>query len=155
MIELNTGDQVADLHASTRKRPRPRETKLLQVLASGNARSVSDAMLQAGINPSSTSIRRRLGEGGDLRKQLDKALDAAGLTLPRILNKLAAKIDAQKTIIVDKAPFPTEDNDAQLRAVEQVLKLHDRTGKLPAIEQGGQGASTITVNVLVMAERES
>ena len=132
--------------------PRPREAKLVQILASGDASTVSQAMMQAGINPHSTSIRRRLAEGGDLRQQLDEALEAAGLTLPRVLQKLNAKMDATRIISVDKKAIETEDNDAQLRATEQVIKLHDRAGTLPSAQEGS-GSSNITVNVLVMGEK--
>src|ERR1700693_4938376 len=81
--------------------PRPREQKLLQVLGDGTARSVTDAMRLAQINPASSAIRTRLAPGGDLREELDRQLIAAGLTLPRILEKLNAKMDATKLISVN------------------------------------------------------
>ena len=134
------------------KSPRVREQKLLVNLVSGQARSVTDAMLKAGINPSSTAIRNRLAPGGDLRAELDKQLIAAGIDLPRILKKLSLKIDATKTISIDKQALSVEDNDAQLRAVDMAIKLTDRAGKLPA-EQEASATSTITVNVLVVQDR--
>lgn len=132
--------------------PRPREAKLLAHLADGTARSVSDAMLKAGFNPSSTAIRERLRPGGDLREELERQLIDAGLSLPRIMQKLSAKIDAKKLVAINKEAISTDDNDAQLRAVAQVIDLHERTGKLPGNEAGGNGGSHITVNVLMMAE---
>ncbi len=134
--------------------PRPKEQRLVAVLADGTARSITDAMLKAGINPASSSIRERLAPGGDLREQLEQAMEKAGLTLPRILDKLNAKMDATRLINVGKQAISTEDNDAQLRATELVIKLHDRTGKLPTAQEGSSG-SNITVNVLVMGEKDA
>ncbi len=133
--------------------PRPREQKLVAILAEGTARSVTDAMMKAGINPASTAIRERLAPGGDLREQLEQAMDLAGLTLPRVLDKLNAKMDAKRLVSIGKEAIETEDNDAQLRATEQVIKLHDRAGTLPSAQEGS-GSSHITVNVLVMGEKE-
>jgi len=135
------------------KTPRPREQKLIQILASENPSTLSQAMMQAGINPNSTAIRRRLGEGGDLREQLAEALDAAGLTLPRVLQKLNDKMDSKRLVSIGKEAISTDDNDAQLRATEQVIKLHDRAGNLPAAQESGTSAP-ITVNILVMGEKD-
>lgn len=132
--------------------PRPREQRIIDALVSGEATSVSNALVRAGFNPTSKSIRNRLAPNGDLRLALEKQLDDAGLTMPRIMQKLADKIDAKKYVSINKEARETDDNDAQLRAVAQVIDLHERTGKLPGNESQGNGGSHITVNVLMMAE---
>lgn len=132
--------------------PRPREQKLVAVLADGTARSITDAMRIARINPSSSGIRERLAPGGDLRDQLDKAMETAGLTIPSVLQKLRAKMDSTNTIRVGDEALSTEDNNAQLRATELTIKLLDRAGRLPAEQESVGNNSPITVNVLVIGE---
>lgn len=134
--------------------PRPREQKLIAVLADGTARSITDAMRLAQINPSSSAIRERLAPGGDLRAQLDKAMEAAGLTLPLTMQKLRAKMDATKPLTVAGEAIITEDNDAQLRATDMTIKLLDRAGKLPAEQESLDSGGAITVNVLVIGESQ-
>lgn len=130
------------------KCPRPAEQRLLQSLITGEAKTLSNAMVRAGFNPTSRTIRNRLGPNGDLREQLEKAMDTAGLTLPSCLIKLKAKMDATKPLTIAGEAITTDDNDAQLRAVDMSLKLLDRAGKLPAEQESGSGGSTITVNIM-------
>jgi len=138
--------------SATKRSPRPREQKILDSLISGEASSVSNALVRAGFNPTSSSIRNRLAPGGDLREALDKAMQAEGLTLPFALQKLKSKMDATKTLTIAGEASTQEDNDAQLRATDMTIKLLDRAGKLPA-EQGNEASSSpITVNVLVIGE---
>ena len=127
--------------------PRPRETKLLQAIVEG--KSVNQALIESGFHPKSNQLRARLKPGGDLREELDKALEAAGITLPRTLQRLSDKLDATKTVVLDKVPTNVDDNDAQLRAIEQTLKLHERAGRIPSAEQGGT-----TVKIVVNVQRE-
>jgi hypothetical protein len=139
--------------------PRPREAKLLKALVSGEAKSVNAALIQAGFNRNSTCLRDRLAPGGDLRRVLETQLEEAGLTLPVILDKLRLKLDASKIVKMTKnvttgesEAITADDNDAQLNAVAQTLRLHERTGKLPALVEQGPSTGTITVNVLVMGD---
>jgi hypothetical protein len=132
--------------------PRPREQKLLDILVDGDPRSITDAMLKAGINPSATSIRRRLEEGGDLREQYAERLKKKGLTVDKVLRKTVALMDAKKPVMHDgKVALMTEDNEAQLRATEQGIKLLDRGGLIPAKQDKAAGSTSISVNILVMS----
>lgn len=132
--------------------PRPREQKVINALVSGQAKTLSAAMVQAGFNPTSQTVRNRFLPDGDLRQELNQALETAGITMPFMLLKLFAKLDAKKNVAIGKQAIETDDNDAQLRALEIAIKLHDRTGKLPTAQEGSSG-SNITVNVLVMGEK--
>lgn len=149
----STADQQPIAGENDRPRvPRPREQKLIAVLADGTARSITDAMRLAKINPNSSAIRERLAPGGDLREQLDKAMTEAGLTLPITMQKLRAKMDATKPLTIAGEAIETDDNDAQLRATDMTIKLLDRAGKLPAEQESAGNSSPITVNVLVVSE---
>jgi hypothetical protein len=69
----------------------------------------------------------------------------AGLTLPFALNKLFSKMDAKKQIMMGKVGISVDDNDAQLRATEQVLKLHERSGRIPSNKEQNGGANIIVI----------
>jgi len=128
--------------------PRPREQRVIQALVTGEAKTLSAAMVKAGFNPTSKTVRDRFRPGGDLRGVLDQELTKAGLTLPRILGKVAAKLDARKHVTVAGEAIITDDNDAQLRATDQALRLHERAGTIPASsESHGPGASITVIEV--------
>jgi hypothetical protein len=128
--------------------PRPREQRVIQALVTGEAKTLSAAMVKAGFNPTSRTVRDRFRPGGDLREVLDQELTKAGLTLPRILGKVAAKLDARKHVTVAGEAIITDDNDAQLRATDQALRLHERAGTIPASsESHGPGASITVIEV--------
>jgi|KBSMisStaDraftv2_1062788.scaffolds.fasta_scaffold06274_5 hypothetical protein len=143
------GEQSAPIQKRT---PRPREQKIINSLISGEAKSLSNALVRAGFNPTSSTLRNRFEPGGDLRAELDKNMETAGLTVPFALSKLRAKMDARKHLTVAGEALETEDNDAQLRATDMTIKLLDRAGKLPAEQEAIQGSGQITVNVLVIGE---
>lgn len=135
---------------SSKRTPRPRELKMINALVSGEAKTISAAMVQAGFNPTSRSVRDEFLPGRNLHKQLMDALEEAGITLPFMTKKLYAKIEAKKHMTIAGEATEVDDNDAQLRALDIAIKLHDRAGTLPAMSESGGNGSTITVNVLVM-----
>jgi hypothetical protein len=104
----------------------------------------------ANFRPSG-DMHARFNPGGDLRLELDKQLQTAGLTLEFALQRVRAKIDSKRLVVVNKVAIETEDNDAQLRAIENVLKLHERAGRIPALQEQ-QNQSVITVNILSFNE---
>lgn len=120
--------------------PRPREQRVIQALVTGEAKTLSAAMIKAGFNPTSKTVRDRFTPGGDLREVLDQELTKAGLTLPRILGKVAAKLDAKKHMTVAGDAIIAEDNDAQLRATDQAIRLHERAGTIPGAPQDERGS---------------
>lgn len=132
--------------------PRPREDKLIAELASG--KTVSAALRAAGFHQNSTSLRQRLQPDGDLRKRLITVLKSADITSQRVANRLSSKLDASKTLTIAGNSFTQDDNDAQLRAVEQSVKLLQLAGELPTPLALEGSSSTITVNVMNLNVRE-
>ena len=121
---------------------------LVRALARGL--SVSAAMEAAGYDRNQWRIRKRITDpDGDIRMELSSAMDRAGLTLPRALQKISEKLDATKTLTIAGDAHTQDDNDAQLRAVEQHVKLLERAGMIPSAASES-GSSSITVNVLVV-----
>jgi len=147
------GSSVCTKEPKTRapRTPRPREMKLLNAIVEG-APSLSAAMRIAGFKEDSSAIRERLEQGGDLRETLDKALTDAGLTLPTTLQRLSLKLDAKRHQTIAGVATITDDNDAQLRAIENTLKLHERAGRIPAAQEGPGSGAHITVNVMTWGE---
>jgi len=113
-----------------------REAVVLKALISGNRATVDRALEQTGIT----------------RQELTRQLTEAGLPIMRILRKFAEKLDAKKSLVsrgshgVDT--IESDDNDAQLRAAEGALRLHERAGTIPIAPEGSQGGSHITVNMI-------
>jgi hypothetical protein len=54
-------------------------------------------------------------------------------------------MDAKKQIMMGKVGISVDDNDAQLRATEQVLKLHERSGRIPSNKEQNGGANIIVI----------
>lgn len=140
----------AQLPPEKKRTPRPREQKVISALVSGESKTLSNALITAGFHPCSTTLRDRFAPGGDLRQELDKQLETAGLTVPFALQKLRAKMDATKTLTVAGDALTTDDNDAQLRATDMTIKLLDRAGRLPGEPDKAVSSTTLNVNILVM-----
>lgn len=140
-------------HSDRPKTPRPREQRMIADLVSGEPRSVSNVLVRAGFNPGSKSIRNRLIDG-DLREELDRQLEEAGLTLPLAIKRLSTKLDATKRLTIAGEAETVDDNDAQLRAIDMTLKLHERTGRIPSAQESAASGAQITVNILVMKDED-
>ena len=75
-------------------------------------------------------------------------LDEQGLPLTAALAKLREKLQANRLFNgvelrdgkTERVTMTAEDNDAQLRATEAVIGLHERAGTIPAATQGPGGA---------------
>jgi len=122
---------------------RPREVKVIEGIAEG--KSVAQALQGAGFSASSTSLRERLRPGGDLAEALRVLLTAKGLTMDALIGKAKDKLDAQRRYGSGEDAVIADDNDAQLRAVEIGLRLHERAGTIPAQAQSGAGNVSLTV----------
>lgn len=133
----------------------PREARALKALVTGEAKSVSAALRIAGFNPNSHQVRERLGQGGALQQLLNDEMESVGLGRKVTLCNLLKHLDARKTQTVAGEAIETSDNDAQLRAIENVIKLQERAGMIPAAAQGEGGSGQITVNVMNVNITES
>ena len=122
---------------------RPREMKTLEGIVSG--KSVAAALTGAGFHPSSSTMRQRLRPGGDLAEGLQVLLKSEGLTLQTLVSKTQKKLDAQRRYGSGEDAIVADDNDAQLRAVEIGLRLHERAGTIPSAPGNGGGGTTINV----------
>lgn len=88
----------------------------------------------------------------EARRQRDAILFAAGIhpeqrmrTLKKAFDRLDEQLDATKSIVVDKAEVQVPDNQARLRAIEQVVDLEGVSlGK--SHDSGSSGPVTITIN---------
>lgn len=66
-------------------------------------------------------------------------------TLKKAFDRLDEQLDATKSIVVDKAEVQVVDNQARLRAIEQVVDLEGVSlGK--SHDSGSSGPVTITIN---------
>jgi hypothetical protein len=70
----------------------------------------------------------------------------------RILRKFAEKLEAKKLLVSRGShgleTLEADDNDAQLRAAEGAVRLHERAGTIPApSEPHGPGASITVIEV--------
>jgi hypothetical protein len=68
-----------------------------------------------------------------------------GLTLDRVCGKIADKLEAKRHQTVAGKAMCADDNDAQLRATEQAIRLHERAGTIPAQAQSTSGNMSLTV----------
>ncbi|KKL41724.1 hypothetical protein LCGC14_2367450, partial [marine sediment metagenome] len=73
---------------------------------------------------------------------LDLALRSNKLGLKRVISKVADKLDATKPYMLSvegekgkRVALDADDNDAQLRACDLAMKLHERAGRIPASGQ--------------------
>ena len=100
----------------------------------------------------SVSVQKREQQEQFIRQQRDAILRAAGIDTERrmkVLNKaftrLEEQLDAQKSIVVDKEEVQVPDNQARLRAIEQVVDLEGVS--LGKQHEGGSGGPvTVVVN---------
>lgn len=80
------------------------------------------------------------GEGGQLadpvretaQAALSLALRSNGLTVDRVISKVSDKLGAVRHQTVAGVAIEADDNDAQLRAAELGLRLHERAGTIPS-----------------------
>ena len=115
---------------------RPREARVIESMVAG--KSVSASLREAGF--SNGALRKRLRPGGDLGEALRRTLDDKGLTLDRVIGKVATKMDATRRYGSGEDAIVADDNDAQLRATDQAIRLHERAGTIPAAAASGGGA---------------
>lgn len=101
--------------------------------------TVVDALLER--------FRDNLGDE-TIQALLRTELAQAGLTTASAVRKIRDKMDAQKTLTIAGQAHTQDDNDAQLRAVEQAIKLMERAGTMPSAPQSVETGSQITVNVM-------
>ena len=100
----------------------------------------------------SVSVQKREQQEQFIRQQRDAILRAAGIdterrmrTLNKAFTRLEEQLDAQKSIVVDKAEVQVPDNQARLRAIEQVVDLEGVS--LGKQHEGGSGGPvTVVVN---------
>lgn len=101
----------------------------------------------------SVSVQKREQQEQFIRQQRDAILRAAGIdterrmrTLNKAFTRLEEQLDAQKSIVVDKAEVQVPDNQARLRAIEQVVDLEG-----VSLGKQHEGGSSGPVNVNVVA----
>jgi len=122
---------------------RPREMRVVEGIAEG--KTARQALKDAGMSPYNGTMLARLAPQGDLAEALRVLLEQRGLTLDRVVSKVKAKMDSKRHQQVGGVAIEADDNDAQLRAVEIGLRLHERAGTIPAQAQSGAGNVSLTV----------
>src|SRR3990167_7953639 len=78
--------------------------------------------------------------------RLQTILTDQGLHADLLVAKVRDKLAASKHQTVAGEAIEADDNDAQLRAVEIGIRLHERAGTIPA-PAGGNGGGGTTINV--------
>lgn len=128
---------------------RPREMRVIANKALGM--STEAALKDAGFSPGGY-MKTRLMPGGDLSIALGKLLDETGAGLKRVVAKAGDKLEARRVFNASKGRdekgrsvtecIEVADNDAQLRAAELLIGLHERAGTIPtSAAQGVTGGS--------------
>ena len=100
----------------------------------------------------SVPVQKQQKREEEARRQRDAILFAAGIhpeqrmkTLKKAFTRLDEQLDATKSIVVDKQEVEVVDNQARLRAIEQVVDLEGVS--LGKQHEGGSGGPvTITIN---------
>lgn len=82
------------------------------------------------------------------RTALAIVLENQGLTVERVVRKVAEKLAAKKHQTVAGKARLAEDNDTQLRAAETAIRLHERAGTIPSERSHIGGPGTLIVNIL-------
>lgn len=122
---------------------RPREIRVIEGITEG--KTVGQALSAAGFHPNSSTLRERLRHGGDMAEGLRVLLADRGLTVKTLIDKTKAKLDASRRYGSGEDAIVADDNDAQLRAVEIGLRLHERAGTLPVAPTDGHATSQVQV----------
>ena len=109
-------------------------------------------VLKALMTGSRATVDRALEQTGLTRQELTRQLTESGLSMRRILRKFAEKLEAKKLLVSRGShgleTLEADDNDAQLRAAEGAVRLHERAGTIPApSEPHGPGASITVIEV--------
>lgn len=127
---------------------RPREAKVIQSLVSGEAKTLTAALRQAGFHPSSRTVRDAFTTPGTRQHdELVSALKAKGITVERVAGTIAEGLEANKTTTVAGEPHSQPDTDNRLRAADAAIKMLERAGELQPMEENAV-VSPITVNIL-------
>lgn len=140
---------------------RPREMRVIAGIAEGQ--SVRAALRDAGFsNGHSGSMEERLRPGGDLAFALAQLLDSKRVGMERLIEHAESKLTATRVFNAARGRdgagrvvtecIEVEDNDAQLRANEHLVGLHERAGTIPAGHvSSGTSVGQITVNIVQYA----
>lgn len=85
---------------------------------------------------------------------LQAILERQGLTVDRIVAKAREKLDATTKKTIARKATTLADNDAQLRAADLAIRLHERAGTIPAIQEQARGGTGLSVQInFVMPNR--
>lgn len=76
---------------------------------------------------------------------LNMVLKAHGLELSRIVGKVNEKLDATRYYNGKDETILAQDNDAQLRAAEIAIGLHERAGTIPSSATSAPGGNSVTI----------
>ena len=112
------------------------------------------ALVEGGA--SGHAVSRAILEGA--REKLQTVLTEQGLLPTLVVAKVREKLDATRPYMLSvegekgkREAIEGDDNDAQLRACELAIKLHERAGTIPAPAGGNGGGTTINVFEVVYA----
>ena len=136
---------------------RPREMRVIEGIAEG--KTAVQALRDAGMSPTNGTLKARLAPSGDLAQGLKVLLEQRGLTLDRVVAKVESKLDSTRPLRMagaDGEAIVADDNDAQLRAVEIGIRLHERAGTIPTATQpaGGAGGLHYHLHLTELAQPE-
>lgn len=76
---------------------------------------------------------------------LRDVLERSNLAMERLAGKLSEKVESKKYQQIGKETIIADDNDAQLRAIEMSLGLHERAGSIPAGVAQASGGNSVTI----------
>ncbi len=82
------------------------------------------------------------------RTALGIVLENQGLTVDRVVRKIGEKLESRRRQTIAGKAVLADDNDAQLRACDQALRLHGLAGTIPSERTGGTSVGSLTINVL-------
>lgn len=106
------------------------------------AKAIVRAVVQRGPGRSLLAQDAEVAQAG--RDVLQETLKRSNLDMERIAGKVSSKLDATRPYSGGKAGcIVADDNDAQLRACELGIRLHERAGTIPAAATQGPGAGSL------------
>jgi len=133
-----------------RKQPTPRQSRFAKALM--KSKNLAQAAIAAGYSPKYAAQSAHQALQG-IRLRVPEILDQAGYSVPVLIEKhLAPKLTATTTkLVVEKGEFTDhvelEDHDAQLKAIDIMLRMHGAYAPKDPKEAAQVGVKVIVLDM--------
>lgn len=120
--------------------PSERTQAAVVALTSGAARTVTEALRQAGYAESAGTGPREA-----LSREFKAVAERNGVTADKLMSTVAEALEAKRQVITKDGSFETPDTDARLRAVDLGMRVH-------GVGQERTPGAAVTVVIMPMRE---